>query len=294
MTAESPEPPQDTRIHPTAVVDPTAELGPGVTVGPGALIGPRCVIGAGTWIGSRAIVAEHTVMGARNEVHSGAVVGGDPQDRKYVPSVRGRLVVGDQNIFREGCTINRSVGDEDPTRIGNRNYFMTGAHVGHNSVIGDGVTMANNSCLAGHVHLHNGVFLSACCAVHQFCTVGDLVMFQYASAVSMHVPPFVLMQNGVNTVTGLNKVGLMRSGRYTQADRDELREAYRSLYRGRADRTMTQALDEAESRRWGPAASHFLSFVRERLADQPPRRRGVCGPVPRRLRSRRPIEGGLL
>lgn len=269
------------KVHRTAVVDPTAVLGESVEVGPGAYVGPRCEIGAGCRLLPNAVVLTHTILGAGNVVHPGAVIGGDPQDRKFNPAVPGRLLVGDNNIFREGVTINRSVGDDRPTRIGSGCMFMTSSHVGHNSVVEDGVTMANGAAIAGHAVLGAGCFLSSHTAVHQFCTIGELVMFQHGAGTSQHVPPFVLLANGINRVVGLNRVGLTRSARFNSADRDDLKEAYKLLYRGRDERMLGEALGEANGRQWGRCAEMFLGFVRDALAWDPPRRRGVCGPYRR-------------
>lgn len=279
-----------TKIHPTAIVHPTAELAEGVEIGPGAVVGEHCRIGAGTRLLARAVVVSHTVMGQGNEVHPGAVVGGDPQDRKFTPSNPGRLYVGDQNVFREGCTINRSVGSDRPTRIGNRCFFMTNSHIGHNSIVGDGVTLANGACVAGHAQIGDGCFLSACSAVHQFCVVGELVMFQFGAGISQHAPSFVLLANGINRVIGLNRVGLLRSPKFTTEDRVDLKTAYKLLYRGRDERMLGEALREAQARSWGRCASSFLDFVRDAISWDPPRRRGICGPYRRERRQAEPSE----
>jgi UDP-N-acetylglucosamine acyltransferase len=167
---------------------------------------------------------------------------------------------------------------------------MTGSHIGHNSVVGDGVTLANGACVAGHASIGDGCFLSACSAVHQFCHVGELVMFQFGAGISQHAPSFVLLANGINRVIGLNRVGLLRSTRFSPDDRADLKQAYKLLFRGRDERMLGEALREAESRQWGRCATLFLDFVREAISWDPPRRRGICGPYRRERRQPEPTE----
>lgn len=271
-------------VHHTAHVDPSARLGEGVTVGPGAFIGPECVIGDRTRIRNGASVAQHTTLGADNDVHTGAVLGGDPQDLKYNPDVPGSLVIGDRNVFREGVTISRGTGAERPTRIGSSCYFMTLSHVGHNARIGDGAILTNSSVVAGWAELGDGVILSAFSAVHQFCRVGERAMFQGHTGVSKHVPPFCMI-GGVNHVSGLNKVGMRRLARLTDADRREIGEAFRLIFQGSGPASMSSRLERAAAARFGPEAMRFVDFVSATLNDEGPWRRGLVSRTTRRRRA---------
>jgi len=267
------------QVHSTAEVHASAVLEDGVEVGAGAFVGPDCVIGAGTRIREHAVVVERTRMGESNDVHPGAVLGGDPQDRSFESRAtgdnRGLLLVGSGNVFREGSTFNRGAGEAGPTRVGDSGYFMTCAHAGHNCVIGDHVTMANCAVAAGHVRIGDGCFLSAHVAVHQFCDVGEMTMFQANSGVSMHAPPYVVL-SGPNGVVGLNRIGLRRSGRFGKAELGELKEAFRLFYGEARERSFSARLEEANLRAWGGPAGRFVDFMREAASMAPPRDRGVC------------------
>ncbi len=265
-----------TNIHPTAIVDPSAQLGDGVTIGPGAIIGPGCIVGDGSRLQAGAILVENTTLGARNDVHAGAILGGDPQDRSFNRGDDvGSLIIGDQNVFREGVTLNRGVGSAGPTRIGHGNYFMACSHAGHNCIVGNGNNFANGSCLAGHVHVGDHCFISAHAGVHQFVTIGDLVMMRGIAGVSMHVPPFVVVRN-INNVVCLNSVGLRRCKDFSSDELHELREAFGIVYRGRSARTLSRALEAAQARQWGRAAAQFFDFIQRMIAADPPRSRGIC------------------
>lgn len=262
-------------IDPTAHVDPSATLGPGCVIERGAIVGPHCELGEGCRVRPYGMVVAHTTMGARNDVHSFALVGADPQDRKYDGSVPGRLIVGDDNIFREHCTIGRAVGDERPTAIGSRNFFMAAAHVGHNCELGDDIVMANYAAVAGHSRIGNRVNFSGGSFVHQFCVVGDSVMFRGNAMVGMHVPPYVVVR-GENCVAGLNTVGLRRTEGIDADDRSDLKDAFRAVYRQRGGAPLAGAVRALIERGgWRGPATRFLRFIDDALRYDPPRARGV-------------------
>lgn len=264
-------------VHASAQIDATAELGAGVVIEPDAYIGPRCVIGAGTRIMARAVVLRDTVLGADNVVHPYAVLGGDPQDVKFDEAADpGRLEIGDGNQIREHVTINRGAGAEGATRIGSHCFVMAGAHVGHNAKVGDGVILTNQAAVAGHVWIDDGAVISAQSLIHQFVRVGRNVMMQGNAIATMHVPPFVIL-SGRSQVSGLNRVGLRRSG----VSREEIagvRAAFDLFYRrrSRGEATMAESLRDAASMQWPGVSREFVDFVRWALEASPPRRRGLC------------------
>jgi len=265
----------DMQVHDGASVDPTAEIDEGAVIERGAVVGPHCRIGPGTRVRTGAIIVEHTEIGAENDVHPNAVIGGDPQDRKFDPAEDfGRLIIGDRNVFREGVTINRGAGPAGPTKIGSGCYFMASSHVGHNAQVSDDCVLTNCAAIAGHASIGVGCVLSSFVSVHQFCDVGELVMFQSHAGTSMHVPPYVVVDRTGNSVAALNHVGLRRSGRFDAADLAEIKEVYRILYR--AEAPMTQRMEEARGRIWRPAAQRFIDFVENALGQPPPRARGIC------------------
>ncbi len=262
-----------TRIHPTAQVDRGAQLGEGVAVGPHAVIesdvavGDRCEVLAG------AVLHRYTRMGPDNVVGPYAVLGGEPQDQKFDPGRKTYLRIGAGNTFREYVTLSRATAEGAATVIGNGCFFMTQSHVGHESVVGDGVILTNNAAVGGHCEIGDAVNLSANTLVHQFCWVGELTMFRGQGAVSQHVPPFCMVMRK-NLVGGLNVVGLRRAEGVTAADRAQVKEAYRLLYR--SGLTPEKALGEMDARDdWGPPAGRFRDFVRRVLQAEAPYNRGL-------------------
>ena len=246
-------------VHPTAVISPEAELGPGVQVGPYAIIeGPVCV-GAGTVIEGHACLSGPLVMGRDNFVGHGAVLGKSPQHKGY----RGEsttLIIGDDNVFREHVTVHRgTVSGNGETRIGDRNMFMIGSHVGHDGRVGNDCTIVNGALLAGHVELGDACVLSGHSAIQQRVRVGRLAMLGGLGSATKDIPPFVLVQ-GYNCVSGLNLVGLRRSG-MSSAAINALRQAFRILYK--EGRTQPSAL-ELISQDLGSIAEveEFVDFIR--------------------------------
>jgi UDP-N-acetylglucosamine acyltransferase len=269
------------RIDPTAFVHPTAQLGDGVVIGRGAYVGPNCVLGDRTVLMHNATVLAHTTLGTDNVLHPGAVLGGDPQDRAFNPSAPGLLIVGDRNIFREHVTVSRSTGEERPTRIGSGCMFMACAHAGHNAIVGDNVILVNSAVLAGWTEVGSNATLSGFCGVHQFCRIGEGVMFRGRAIATKHVPPFVLFTE-MNQVAGLNRIGIRRNPNLTAQDRADIREAYRAFYGGSAARPFAERVDTLNALTLAPAGERFRAFVLECANAQGRFRRGIAGKRPKR------------
>ena len=266
-------------IHPTAIVAETAQVGEDVRIGPYAIVEDDTRIGDGCRIHAAAILRRGTRLGRRNVVYAHAVLGGEPQDFKFDATQESRVEIGDDNVFREGVTINRGTGPGSATVIGDSNFFMTCSHVGHNSVVGSNCIMTNGSALAGHVELGDRAILSANVVIHQFCWVGEMVMSRGNAASAMHVPPYCML-GGVTELNGLNRIGLRRAPHLTDTDRSEIREAYKLLYR--TGLPAAKALAEMDDRTdWGEPAGRFRDFVRRVLAAEPPYNRGLCKDVTR-------------
>lgn len=219
-----------TKIHPTAVVDPRAELDASVEVGPHAVIEDGVRIGPDTRVGPHCYVARGTVLGARNLLVAHASVGTGPQDLKY-GGVESRLEVGDDNVIREFVSLNRGTPKEELlTRIGSRNMFMAGSHVGHDCVIGSNCILVNCVLIAGHVHVGDNVVLSGYAGVNQFTTIGRCAYIGAASRVVQDVPPFVKAAGDPAEVRMVNEVGMLRAG-IPQQDVDEIKQVYRTIFR---------------------------------------------------------------
>jgi len=262
------------KIHPTAFVHPTAVFSDDVEIGAYSIVEADVVIGPGTVLHDHAILRRYTTIGQNNIVDSHAVLGGIPQDFKFNPQTVSYLRVGDNNVFREGVTISRATGEGEATIVGNRTYWMTAAHAGHDAVIEDDAILVNGAALAGHTILGRGAILSAHVAVHQFCWVGERAIGQGNSATSMHIPPFALF-TGANRVVALNVVGMGRLEEITREDRREVKEAYDLTYR--SSLTVSDALRAMDERtEWGWAAAHFRDFVRRVISARPPFNRGLC------------------
>ena len=266
---------QTTEIHDSAHIDPSATIGEGVVIERGAYVGPNCVIGNGTRLRISSIVAENVTLGADNDVHSFAVLGGDPQDRAFDGAIRGEVVIGDRNIFREGVTINRSTGTGRPTKIGDDNFLMTNAHLGHNAQIGNRVTMTNSSSLAGHATVGDGCVLSTGVGIHQFTRVGEMVMFRGHASVGMHVPPYVMV-GAVNAISGLNKVGLDRNKAFTDEDRAQIKRVYRMVYRERGGASIHETIEKMRALELGAPALRFVDFIEESVNAEGPYARGIA------------------
>ncbi len=251
-------------IHPTAIVDPAAEIDETAEVGPYSIIQGPVRIGAGTRLLSHVHVLGRTTVGENCVIHMGAVIGNEAQDLTFGGNSAG-LVVGDRNIFRENVTIHRSTHEEEPTRIGNDCLLMAGSHVGHDSIVGNRVIIANNSMLAGHVHIYDSANISGGCAVHQFTRVGRLAMLRGLAGVSKDVPPFMIAWS-INRISSPNVVGMRRAS-FSREARHEIRAAYKILFRQRS--SMDRAVKRVQAMGFGPEVEELVSFIEES-------KRGVC------------------
>lgn len=220
-----------TNISNLSYVDPKAEIGDDVTVGPFCYIGPHVTIGNGTVLKSHVSITGHTTIGERNVFFPSAVIGAEPQDAGYKDAPT-TLLVGDDNLFREGCTIHRGAEKEDHcTRVGNRNTFLCNSHVAHNCRIYDDVTLVNGVLLGGHVHVQDRAIISGNTVVHQFCTVGTLAFISGSARATIDVPPFMICTGADDfRVRTVNIVGMQRAG-VSDSTITVIRRAHRLFYR---------------------------------------------------------------
>lgn len=245
-------------IHPTAVVDPSAELGQGVEIGPGAVIGPDVIIGDDTQIGPYVVIEPGTRLGSQCVVRSGAVLGGPPQDHKF-RGERTFLSIGDRNTIREFVTIHRATGEGNATIIGNDNLIMAYCHIGHNCNLGSGIVMANQVGISGHAVIEDKVVFGGMVGVHQFVRFGMLAMVGGFSKVVQDVPPFMMADGRPARVYGLNILGLRRHG-LVPAVRAGLKQAYKLLYR--SDLNLSQAIEAIENDvEPSPEREYLLGFL---------------------------------
>ena len=243
-----------------ALVSPQASLAADVTVGPFSIIGPGVEIGPRTVVGPHVVINGPTRIGADNHIFQFASIGDAPQDKKYNGEPT-RLEIGDRNVFRESCTVNRGTAqDRGVTRIGHDNLFMAYSHVAHDCVVGDNVVFANCAALAGHVEIGDWVILGGLTAVHQHVKIGAHAFLAGGAIVQRDVPPYVMVAGNPAVPHMVNAAGLKRRGFDEQQVRN-IRNAYRVLYR--SDLKLAEALEklrpQAETRSEIKAFVDFIS-----------------------------------
>lgn len=217
-------------IHPQAIVDPSARIADDVTIGPFSYIGPDVEIGAGTEILSHVVIKGPTVIGRNNRIFQFSSVGEECQDKKYQGEPT-RLVIGDNNVIRESCTIHRgTVQDRGETTIGCNNLLMAYVHIAHDCVVGDNCILANSVTLAGHVKIGDWAILGGGTMIHQFCLIGPHSMSAGGSIVLRDIPAYVMAGGQSASPHGLNVEGLRRRG-YSKEVIQSLRRAYKVIYR---------------------------------------------------------------
>ena len=254
-------------IHPTALVDPEAQLSEGVQIGPYTIIRPDVTIGKNTIVGPHVVIDSHTDIGANCRIFQFSSIGAAPQDLKY----RGeetRVIIGDNNVIREFVTINRSTtADIGMTKIGNSNLLMAYCHVAHNCRLGNFVVMANAANLAGHIDVEDYAIIGGLTGVHQFTRIGTHAFIGGASAVAQDVPPYVTASGNRAKLYGLNVVGLKRKG-FSEETLNALKQTYRIIFR--SSLTLKKAIEKVRAEVPDlPEVKHMVEFI-ERSE------RGVC------------------
>ena len=232
-------------IDERAVIDPGAIIGNNVVIEPYAVIGPDVVIGDDSWIGPHVVIKGPTKIGRSNRIYQFCSIGEDPQDKKYSGNEESSLEIGDGNVIREYCSINRgSEGGGGKTVIGNDNWIMAYVHIAHDCIVGNSTIFANNATLAGHVTIDDYVILGGYTGIHQFCHLGRHCFTAGLSMVGKDVPPFLMVAGDRAKPTGLNREGLKRHG-FTTETINLLRKAYKIVYRnGLTTKQALEALEE--------------------------------------------------
>jgi UDP-N-acetylglucosamine acyltransferase len=217
-------------IHPTAVIDPQAALDSTVTVGPYTVIGPNVRIGAGTTVGPHCVIEGHTTIGRDNRIFQFNSLGAIPQDKKYAGEPC-ELVIGDRNTIREFCTFNiGSPGDVGVTRLGDDNWIMAYVHLAHDCQVGNHTIFANNSQLAGHVHVGDWAILGGFTVAHQFVRIGAHSMTAMCALLFADLPPFVMCQGQPAAARSMNFEGLRRRG-FSPERIAAVKAMHKALYR---------------------------------------------------------------
>ena len=249
-------------VHPTSIVHPSARLAKDVVVGPWSQIGEDVTIGEGTVVGSHCLIQGPTVIGKKNEIHSFSILGSDPQDKKFEADVASRLDIGDRNVIREYCSVNRGTkAGGGVTRIGNDNWIMAYCHIAHDCQVGNSSVFANNTTLAGHVVVGNFVTLGGFTGIHQFCQLGEGCFSAISAIIKKDVPPYVMVKGNAAKPRCINRIGLQRRG-FPQDTINALRRCYRVLYlQGNTLETAIKKIEANEDN--SSLVQKFLEFIIE-------------------------------
>ncbi|MFH1023452.1 MAG: acyl-ACP--UDP-N-acetylglucosamine O-acyltransferase [Planctomycetota bacterium] len=251
-------------IHPTALVDPAADIAPDASIGPWTRIEAGARIGARTRVGPQVQVFSGAIIGEDNDIHTGALLGAPPQDLSYKNQPTG-VRIGHRNTIREYATIHRSAKEGAVTTIGDDNFIMGLSHVAHDCRIGNRVVLANGALLAGHVEVADRAFISGNVVIHQFVRIGTLAMIAGLVRVGKDVPPYTIIE-GDSVVKGLNVVGIRRAG-FSPEQRDRIKQAYKTLFL--SGRNVTQALADLAPLDMNDEIRTLTDFIRNS-------KRGIC------------------
>ena len=233
-------------IHSSSIIDPAAKISNDVEIGPFCLIGADVEIGSGTRIESHVILKGPMKIGERNHIFQCSTLGDGSPDKKYKNEPT-TLVIGNENIIREGVTIHRgTVQDRGETLIGDRNLIMAYSHIAHDCVLGNDIVLTNQAALAGSVHVGDGAILGGYAIVHQFCSLGSYSFCAMGSAVNKDIPAYVKVRGNPAKPFGINVTGIKRLG-YSKESIEALRSAYRSIYRKKL--TVEEAIEELKGLR---------------------------------------------
>lgn len=248
------------QVHPTALVEPGAELADGVVVGAFSVVGPRVKIGPRTRLMSHVVIEGATEIGADNVVHPFAVLGGPPQHTAYKGEAT-QLIIGDRNVIREHATMNTgTVAGGGVTRVGSDGFYMIESHVGHDCVVGDNVLLIKQATLGGHCLIGDYAIIGGLAAVHQFTRVGRHAMVGGLAAVVKDVIPYGSVWGNHAHLEGLNLVGLKRRG-FSREAINTMRAAYRLLFANEG--TFQERLeDTAETYGSSPEVMEIIEFIR--------------------------------
>ena len=265
----SPQPAVDgAEIHPTAVIDPGAELGAGVSVGAYSIIGAEVALGEGSVVMNHVTIQGPTAIGRENRFYPYCSIGHDPQDKKYLFEGPSTLAIGDNNVFREFVTVHRGTPHgQGVTRIGNANWILNYVHIGHDCQIGDQTIFANHATLGGHVTVGDRAYLGGFTAVHPLCSLGEQIITGGHTMIAQDVPPFVTASGNRAQLYGINKIGMERQG-FSAREILNMQRAYKIFFRSGlpAQEALTQLDAEFGDSR---CVNTFTDFIRNS-------QRGIC------------------
>jgi UDP-N-acetylglucosamine acyltransferase len=247
-------------IHPLAIVDPGAKIGKDVQIGAFSIIGAGVEIGAGTWIGPHVVINGPTRIGSENRIYQFSSLGEGPQHLGYKGEPTW-LEIGDRNIIREYCTLNRgTVGGGGVTRLGHGNFIMAYCHIAHDCQVGNRTIFANGTSLAGHVRVEDQVIFGGFTMIHQFCRVGAHAMTGISTVTFKDIPPYLLVAGNTAVPHGLNVRGLKRRN-FSEQSIEALRQAYKLVYK--SGLRLSEATEQLAQAATNPEVRHFLDFIKQ-------------------------------
>lgn len=255
----------ETRIHPTAIVHPDAELGEGVEVGPFAIIHGTVKVGDRTKVGPRVTIEGHTTLGADNEIFTGAVIGSPTQDKKFDGGVS-YLKIGNRNKIREYVTMNPGTKEGTETVVGDDNLLMAYVHIAHDCTVHNHAVLANAATLAGHVVVEDRAIIGGLTGVHQFVRIGSLSIIGGCSKVVQDVPPFMMADGHPARAFGVNSVGLERAN-FSAEEKSAIKKAFKVIFRSKS--TLKSAVKELEKISSGQSIQTLVAFLKQC-------ERGIC------------------
>lgn len=218
-------------IHPTALIDPSAKCADDVEIGAYTIVGPDVEIADGCEIGSHVVIKGPSQIGRNTKISPFCSIGDDPQDKKFDPKGESQLVIGENNVIREYCSINRGTAKGGGiTQLGDNNWIMAYCHIAHDCRIGSNVIFANNATLAGHVEIHDYAILGGFTGVHQFCRMGENSFSAISAVIVKDVPPFVIVDGNTARARAINREGLRRRG-FDSETISALKEAFKTVYK---------------------------------------------------------------
>jgi UDP-N-acetylglucosamine acyltransferase len=249
---------EPTTIHPTAVIDPRAEIDSGVSIGPYSVVGPDVKIGRGTTVGAHCVFEGWTEIGTECRISHSVCLGQEPQDVKYAGE-QTYVRIGSRNLIREFTTVHRATGEGAETTVGDDNFIMAYVHIAHNCTVGNGTVIANATNMAGHVKVEDHARISGVIPIHQFVRIGTHAIVGGGSRVPKDVLPYTKVAGNPLRVSGLNTIGLQRAGFEAEAIRT-IRQAYKLIYRSNLN--VSQALDRVKSELPPiPEIRHLIDFI---------------------------------
>ncbi|HUT86318.1 MAG TPA: acyl-ACP--UDP-N-acetylglucosamine O-acyltransferase [Elusimicrobiales bacterium] len=246
------------KIHKTAIVDKSAKFGKNVEIAPFAVIGENVTISDGTFVGPHCVI-KFAQIGKNNYFTASAYIGTEPQDFSY-KGEETKIVIGDNNIIREGVSLHRATKKDVPTTIGSNCMFMANSHVGHDGKVGNGVIMVNSTALSGHVEVEDNAVISGFVGVHQFNRIGTMTMIAAGAMITMDIPPYCKAHGDRAKLVGLNLVGMVRN-KISKEGIASVKAAYKTLFLSGLG--MEEAINKLKSEAITPEAKKMFEFCQK-------------------------------